>query len=194
MGIHENFRVSRRGVLAGTGALVVSFSIAARSCPGCRAGDSRTGGAGAAEAPGQPRRCALSRFLDPHRCRRRDHRLHRQGGARPGHPHRADPGRGGGAGRGARRHQPHHRRYRPDARRGLHRRQPVDAEQRHGDPQRGGAGARDPLRRGRAPAGRGAVRIARRGQGASPGRADRSAMASWSPPSFCMWRRSRNRC
>ena len=41
-----------------------------------------------------------------------------------------------------------HRRHRPDPERRLHRRQPVDAGQRHRDPQRRRAGARAPARRG----------------------------------------------
>ena len=56
---------------------------------------------------------AAPRRLDPHRCARRGHRLHRQGRARPGHQDGAPPGRGGGAGGRARRHQAGHRRYRP---------------------------------------------------------------------------------
>ena len=101
--------------------------------------------------PGSLDDAPLPRRLDPDRRRRQHHRLHRQGGARPGHQDRAPPGRGRGAGGRARRHRADHRRHRPDARRGLHRRQPVHAEQRHGDPPRRRAGARDPDRRGGAP-------------------------------------------
>ena len=65
-----------------------------------------------------------------------DHRLHRQGRARPGHQDGADPDRRARAGRRAvgRRHR--HRRHRAHARRGRDGRQPLDAGQRHRDPER----------------------------------------------------------
>ena len=56
----------------------------------------------APRAARQPARRADARFLDPHRRGRRDHGLHRQGRARPGHQDRAHPGRGRGARRRAR--------------------------------------------------------------------------------------------
>ena len=59
-------------------------------------------------------------------------RLHRQGRARAGHPHRARADRGRGARPAARAHQDDLRRHRPDAERRADRRQPVDREQRHG--------------------------------------------------------------
>ena len=106
----------------------------------------------APKLPGSLADAPHARLVDPHRRGRRDHRLHRQGRARPGHQDRAPPGRRRGA-RG--RARPASRWSPPtpaDAERGLHRRQPVDAGQRHGDPPRRGAGARDPDRRGGAPA------------------------------------------
>ena len=61
--------------------------------------------AAAAELPGSLASTPYARFLDPHRCRRRHHRLHRQGRARPGHQDRAAADRGRGAGRALRPHQ-----------------------------------------------------------------------------------------
>ena len=92
--------------------------------------------------PGSLKQAPLARCLDPHRRRRRDHRLHRQGRARPGHQDRA-----------ASRSPPRSSTSMParinlvtadtgaDPERGLHRRQPFDAGQRHRDPQRRRAGA-----------------------------------------------------
>ncbi len=85
--------LSRRQVLAGGGALIVSFVVFA---PRARA-QIAAGHAGAAAVARQPRRHADARFLDPHRRRRQRHRVHRQGRARPGHQDRAAPGRGRGA-------------------------------------------------------------------------------------------------
>ena len=158
------FNVSRRALLAGGGALVVSFSsvgvLAQQAAP-------------AAEAPAEPEPPKLpgaldgERFLelvDQDRRRQHDHRLHRQGRARPGHPHGTDPGRRGGARGGTGGDQPDLRRHGSDPERRIHRRQPVDAEQRNGDPQRRCAGTRPADRRGRKPLQRAGNRPARRGR------------------------------
>ena len=139
--------LTRRSVLAGAGALVVSFSSRARSPSRRGAGD---GAAEAgAEAARQPRRRAHARRLDPHRRRRA------RSPSSPARPSSARASR-----RRSSRSRPRSSRSSPtriklvtadtghDAERGLHRRQPVDAGQRHRDPPRRRAGARDPARRG----------------------------------------------
>ena len=75
-------------------------------------------------------------------ARRHDHRLHRQGRARPGHQDRAAPARRGGARRRSSPHRAGHRGHGAHAERGLHRGQPLDEGQRHGDHERRRPGAR----------------------------------------------------
>ena len=72
----------------------------------------------------------LDGWIRINRRRHRD-RLHRQGRARAGHPHRARADRGRGARSAARARQDDLRRYRPDAERRPDRRQPIGREQRH---------------------------------------------------------------
>ena len=67
--------------------------------------------AGAAPA-GQPANRSAAQRVDRDQCRRHRHRLHRQGGAGAGHPHRFVSDRGGGARPAARARQDHFRRYR----------------------------------------------------------------------------------
>ena len=76
------------------------WSSASRSAP--RRGAGAAPAAAAArrrrrQLPGSLEHDAVARFLDPHRRRRRDHGLHRQGRARPGHQDRAAPDRRRGA-------------------------------------------------------------------------------------------------
>ena len=138
-------RLRAASVLAGGGALIVSCrSVQRERC------------AQAAQARRQPSRCpgsleghADARFLDPHRRRR--HVTVFTGKAELGQgiktalmqiaAEELDVAIAA--------HQARHRRHRAHARRGLHRRQPLDAGQRHRDPQRRRAGARDPARRAR---------------------------------------------
>ena len=76
--------VSRRTVLAGSGALILSFSssgeLLAQDTAVAPAPPPRAAG-----VAGQPEANAVPRFLDPRRCRRFDHRLHRQSRTRTGH-------------------------------------------------------------------------------------------------------------
>ena len=187
---------------APAGALVAAFSrrrarrrLLAAACAG--AGTVGEAPRRHPQLPGSLAQRADARCLDPHRRRRPGHRLHRQGRARPGHQDGADPGRR----RGARRSSPariklDHRRHGRDARRGLHRRQPVDAGQRHRDPPRRGAGARDPDRRGGASGfGVRAGAAARRRTDASSAPDGRSGQLrrAGRRPACCTSRRSRNR-
>ena len=80
--------LNRRSVLAGGGALIVSFSLR-----DAFAQDQARAGRRAAAAR-QPEGRAVSRFLDSHRCRRQHHRLHRQGRDRPGFQDRLSADRG----------------------------------------------------------------------------------------------------
>ena len=129
--------MKRRQFVAAGGALVVAFS--SRWSQAQEGGPAPTG----PQAARQPEGRAAPGRLDPHRCRRSHHGLHRQGRARPGHPHRAAAGRGRGTGGRAGRHHAGRPRHRTHRQRGLHRRQPFDAGQRHRDPPRRGAGPRD---------------------------------------------------
>ena len=76
----------------------------------------------------QPRQQPHARCLDPHQRRRQRDRVHRQGGARAGHPHGARADRGRRARPAARARQIDLRRHRPHAERGHDRRQPVGRE------------------------------------------------------------------
>ena len=84
----------RRAVLAGSGALVVGFALRGRAQtqPGARPARRN-----AAALPGSLKETPLAGCLDPHRRRRHDHRVHRQGRTRPGHQDRAAAGRRRGA-------------------------------------------------------------------------------------------------
>ena len=158
-----NAFLTRRGFLAtGASGLVVSFALggfaAAQQAPE------------AEELPGSLADAPHARFLDPHRPGGRDHRLHRQGGARPGPPHRPRHGGGRGARRRARGDRADHRRHRPDPRRRLHRRQQLDGRERHRRPLRRRQRAPAPARRGGAALDRERGRPAGREQAGGRGR------------------------
>ena len=163
--------LDRRRLLAGGGALIVSFSL------GDAFAQDQTRRAAGAEAARQPEGCAVPRFLDPHRCRRQHHRLHRQGRTRPGLQDRVPADRGRGARRPLRVAQDRHRRYQPHRQRRLYLRQQFDEGQRHRDPACRRAGARVADRGSRAAArtaGRNAQDRGRRGD-----RARRPALRLW---------------
>ena len=86
--------LDRRRVLAGGGALIVSFSLSALPW---RSSKPRRPPAPAPSLPGSLKNVALSRRLDPHRCRRQHHGVHRQGRTRPGLQDGVSADRGGGA-------------------------------------------------------------------------------------------------
>ena len=68
--------------------------------------------------PGSLQTNRHARCLAAHQCRRHRDGVHRQGRARPGHPHRAAADRGRGARPAARAHHHDLRRHRPHAQRG----------------------------------------------------------------------------
>ena len=115
--------LDRRRVLAGGGALIVSFSLSRR----LRAATGRAGCGARAEPARQPEDDALSRFLDPDRRRWQHHGLHRQGRTRPGLQDRVSADRRRGARRSLRLAEGRHRRYHAHRERGLYLRQQLDA-------------------------------------------------------------------
>ena len=132
--------LDRRSVLAGGGALIVSFSLRRRLR--ARAGSARLQRR-APSLPGSLKTAPYPRFLDPYRRRRRHHGLHRQGRARPGLQDRAPADRRRRTRRRLRVAEARHRRHAAaPPNEGYTVRQPFDAGQRHGDPECGGAGAR----------------------------------------------------
>ena len=114
-----NIQISRRDVLLGSGALVVSFSL----------GRPVVGSAGASRR--QAGRAHRSRFLPRHRQGRQRHGLFRQGRSRHRRHHGAAPDRGGGARRADRPHRVDPGRHLAHARPGQHLGQPHHPARRH---------------------------------------------------------------
>ena len=95
----------------------MSFSLAPQRLLAAEKRRTSAGAEETARAAGQSEERADARLVDPHRRERRDHGLHRQGGARAGHQDRAHPGRGRGARRRAALDHARHRRHRAHAER-----------------------------------------------------------------------------
>ena len=134
--------ISRRGLLAGGGALIVSFSLLPA------AGSRRMRGDAAAQLPGSLA-APTAGFLDAHRRPGHGHRLYRQGRIRPGHEDGDDPARGRRARSSIRRRSsssPAIPALTPNE--GYTAGSQSHAGQRHRDSHGGGADARDPDRRG----------------------------------------------
>ena len=136
--------LSRRALLRGGGALIVSFSMSRPPPAALAARRPRI----SAKLAGQPRQVPVARFawirIDADGA---GHGLHRQGRTRPGHQDRASsrsPPRNCAV--ALRRRSISSPPTPSDRRRGLHRRQPFDGGQRHRDPARGRAGAHHPRR------------------------------------------------
>ena len=144
---------------------------------------------GGREPARQPQEDTSARQLDQGRSFGPRHGADRQGGTRAGHLHGPGPTRRRGARPADVGRVDPHRRYRLDARRGLHGRQPLDAGQRQRHPVRGRRNPADPGGPGRAALGlaaRGAPHARGQGRGAGwPEPQLRRARLGFSDPRRC---------